>query len=57
MPDLSGRCVLGASERYSFGEQGGSNTVTLTEHDLPVHSHLLFASESGYLINSSSLFC
>lgn len=34
-PDLRGRFLLGASETHTVGSTGGSETVTLTEQELP----------------------
>ena len=39
VPDLSGRVILGASQSYSLGTTGGEATHTLTESELPAHSH------------------
>lgn len=39
VPDLSGRVVIGVSNSHVIGTTGGSETVTLTEDQLPAHSH------------------
>ena len=39
VPDLSGRVVIGASGSHALGTTGGSETVTLTADQLPVHTH------------------
>lgn len=39
VPDLSGRVPLGASSTHLLGSTGGSETVTLTEQELPAHVH------------------
>ena len=39
LPDLSGRVVIGTSQSHALGSTGGSETVTLTESELPVHTH------------------
>lgn len=39
VPDISGRVVIGPSQSHSLGSTGGSETVTLTESELPVHTH------------------
>lgn len=39
VPDLSGRFLVGVGAGYSLGDTGGSQTVTLTEAQMPVHSH------------------
>lgn len=39
VPDLRGRAVVGTGGSYSIGQTIGSDTVTLTEANLPAHSH------------------
>lgn len=39
LPDLSGRVPLGVSQAHALGSTGGSETVTLTESELPAHVH------------------
>jgi microcystin-dependent protein len=39
LPDLSGRVPLGVSSTHLLGSMGGSETVTLTESELPAHVH------------------
>lgn len=39
LPDLRGMVVLGVSNSHSLGSTGGSETVTLTDGNLPAHSH------------------
>ena len=39
LPDLSGRVPLGVSSTHLLGSAGGSETVTLTESELPAHVH------------------
>ena len=39
VPDLSGRVPLGVSTSHALGTTGGSETVTLTEQELPAHVH------------------
>lgn len=44
LPDLRGRVAVGMGQgaglsQYELGQQGGSETVTLAESNLPVHSH------------------
>jgi microcystin-dependent protein len=38
-PDLRNRFVVGAGDSYAVGATGGSNSVTLTENELPLHTH------------------
>jgi len=37
------RVMVGAGTTYTLGETGGSETVNLTEQQLPAHKHLLFS--------------
>jgi microcystin-dependent protein len=39
LPDLRGRAIVGASANWPSGEVRGSNTVTLSTLQLPVHTH------------------
>ena len=39
LPDLGGRVPLGVSQAHTLGSTGGSETVTLTESELPAHVH------------------
>lgn len=39
LPDLRGRVVIGVSGTHELGSTGGSETVTLTENQLPAHVH------------------
>lgn len=39
LPDLGGRVPLGVSQSHALGTTGGSETVTLTESELPAHVH------------------
>lgn len=39
VPDLSGRVVLGVSNNHTLGTTGGETAHTLTEQELPAHSH------------------
>lgn len=39
VPDLRDRFILGAGDTRTVGEKGGSESVTLTEDELPAHSH------------------
>ena len=45
-PDLRDRFIVGSGSTYSLGDTGGSNTVTLTSPQIPVHSHPAPASVS-----------
>lgn len=39
IPDLRGRCPIGASSNHELGSKGGAETVTLTVSNLPAHTH------------------
>lgn len=41
LPDLRGRMPLGAGTLVDLGALGGADTVTLTEAQLPAHTHAL----------------
>ena len=38
-PDLRNRFIVGAGSSYGVGATGGSETVTLTEEQMPRHAH------------------
>lgn len=38
-PDLRNRFIVGAGSSYKIGNTGGSDTVALTEDELPSHTH------------------
>lgn len=48
LPDLRGRVIVGPGQggglsNYTLGQQGGSETVTLTTNQIPQHSHAALA--------------
>jgi microcystin-dependent protein len=49
LPDLRGRAAIhfGASGTHALGESSGSETVTLTTSELPMHNHLALAVPSS----------
>lgn len=52
LPDLQGRAPMHPGQGpglslHDLGEQGGSDTVTLLESEMPAHPHVVAASESG----------
>jgi microcystin-dependent protein len=49
LPDLQGRVpVHPKNNQFFLGQEGGSETVTLLQSEMPVHSHGLFATtENG----------
>lgn len=62
-PDLRDRFIVGSGGTYSIGNTGGTNTVTLTENQIPSHNHSLsdyyFAETDdrgypGYAYNTGS---
>lgn len=49
LPDLRGRVPVGSGQgtglqSYTLGEQGGQETVTLIQSEMPMHTHLVTAS-------------
>lgn len=38
-PDLRNKFIVGSGSSYSIGDTGGSETVTLTEKQIPEHTH------------------
>lgn len=45
-PDLRNRFVVGAGSTYAVGATGGSDSVTLSEVNLPAHSHTFSGTTS-----------
>ena len=56
LPDLRGRVPIhpghgpGLSD-YALGEKGGTETVTLTQNQMPSHSHVAIANSTGGTAN------
>jgi microcystin-dependent protein len=52
LPDLQGRLPIhagqgpGISQTYQLGEKGGSESVTLTTQQIPIHNHAMLASSA-----------
>src|SRR4030095_13794920 len=46
LPDLRGRVPTHQGSGQSFGQSGGAEQVTLTDNQLPAHSHALTATTS-----------
>lgn len=44
LPDLRSRTPVHAGEGFMLGEKSGSETVTLTENEMPLHTHNLQVS-------------
>ncbi|MEP0786851.1 tail fiber protein [Coleofasciculus sp. FACHB-129] len=38
-PDLADRFIVGAGQKYAVGSTGGAEQVTLSERQIPAHSH------------------
>jgi len=47
LPDLQGRIPFHQGNGMVLGENGGSETVTLTMNEIPAHSHLLNGQSSA----------
>jgi microcystin-dependent protein len=45
LPDLQGRTPMHVGNGHVLGEQGGTETVTLTTQQIPVHSHPIVVSK------------
>lgn len=39
LPNLSGKVAIGVSNNHSLGTSGGSETVTITNNEIPAHTH------------------
>ncbi len=46
-PDLRDRFVIGAGNNFSAGNTGGSNSITLSEANLPSHQHFVVSNSLG----------
>jgi len=45
-PDLRDRFIVGAGSTYSRNDTGGTNSVTLTENQIPSHNHTMNSAGS-----------
>lgn len=52
-PNLQNRFVVGAGDDYSVGATGGLNEVTLSEVQMPVHSHVAITTITATLVKKS----
>jgi len=52
-PDLRDRFIVGAGSTYSINDTGGANSVTLTENEMPSHSHSM-NSAGGHSHNGTT---
>ena len=46
-PDLRDRFVIGAGNNFTAGNTGGSNSITLSEANLPSHRHFVVSNSLG----------
>lgn len=46
-PNLQDRFVVGAGDSYAVGDTGGADDVTLTEAQMPAHSHFFNQDTNG----------
>ena len=53
-PDLRNRFVVGAGDSYNPNDTGGSNSVTLTESQMPSHDHSMNSAGSHTHSGSTS---
>lgn len=52
LPDLRGRVVVGEGTNYSMGQKGGTESVSITQSNMPSHQHgvsMSISSASGTL--------
>ena len=47
LPDLRGRMVIGSGDGYVLGQIGGEVSHTLTNAEMPLHNHILTATNSA----------
>lgn len=52
-PDLRDRFVVGAGSTYAVGDTGGAASVSLTEANLPAHSHTATVTDPGHTHTTS----
>ncbi len=53
MPDLRGRVPIHQGNSFTLAQNGGVESVTLTQNQLPVHTHIPNASNTGGSDNPS----
>ena len=54
IPDLRDRFIVGADASYTVGQTGGSNTVTITESQLPGHVHSINNDSNTHRHNATT---
>ncbi len=47
LPDLRGRMVIGSGDGYVLGQIGGEAAHTITQAEMPLHNHILTATNSA----------
>jgi len=47
LPNLRGRMVIGSGDGYVLGQMGGEVSHTLTNAEMPLHNHILTATNSA----------
>jgi microcystin-dependent protein len=47
LPDLRGRVPMGVSNQYPQGSSGGEATHALTQPEIPMHTHQVFAASAA----------
>ena len=47
LPDLRGRMVIGSGDGYDLGQIGGEAAHTITQAEMPLHNHILTATNSA----------
>ena len=54
LPDLRGRMVIGSGDGYVVGQMAGEVNHTLTNAEMPLHNHILTATNSAATTNKPS---
>ncbi|MGA2046947.1 MAG: tail fiber protein [Terracidiphilus sp.] len=55
LPDLRGRLPIHQGGGFTFGQNGGVETVTLTTNQIPLHTHLVSANSNSSNASSPSV--
>ena len=55
LPDLRGRVPIHDSSAHTLGERGGEQAHTLTQSEIPIHTHLVQASSSPSTTNTPAV--
>ena len=53
LPDLRGRLPVHMGNGFTLAQQGGTESVTLTAQQIPIHTHPLLCAASGGTPNSN----